>query len=249
MVFPFNVSRRGESGTRSTVLLAEVGFNTVIFPEEHAVENVATIMRIKAADHTLSFTLDLHFQVRPVISVSEVKLMLRYPTTIQNESKYYTSGPKLCAPINVLGSVGCTGTGTFANRVPGEPLFSADLNEKNVDPNATFFLNPDAWEDPPAGQYGTSAAYYDDYHRQRRPSESMSLGRIFRVGERANLNIRIEFSNIFNRTQKTDPSSTNAAATQRVDANGKPLSGFGYINTGMLGGQPRTGQLVARFQF
>jgi hypothetical protein len=155
---------------------------------------------------------------------------------------------KLCAPVNVMW-FGCSGTGTFANRVPGEPLFSADLNGKSVDPNATFFLNPDAWVDPPAGQYGTSAAYYDDYRYQRRPSESMSLGRIFRIGERANLNIRIEFTNVFNRTQKSNPSSSNAGATQRVDPNGKPLSGFGYINTARLGGSPRTGQLVARIQF
>jgi hypothetical protein len=155
---------------------------------------------------------------------------------------------KLCAPVNVM-FAGCQGTGTFANRVPGEPLFSADLNNKNVDPNTTFFLNPDAWDDPPPGQYGTSAAYYDDYRYQRRPSESMSLGRIFRIGERANLNIRIEFTNLFNRTQKGNPSSSNAGSTQRVDSNGKPLSGFGYINTGRLAAQPRMGQLVARIQF
>jgi hypothetical protein len=133
--------------------------------------------------------------------------------------------------------------------VEGPPLFSADLNDKSVDPNKAFFLNPKAWADPPAGQYGYSAAYFDDYRYQRRPSESMSLGRIFRFGDKANLNIRIEFNNIFNRTQKANPTATNAKQTQTTNPAGKPTAGFGYINTGQLFAQPRTGQLVARIQF
>jgi hypothetical protein len=77
----------------------------------------------------------------------------------------------------------------------------------------------------------------------------MSLGRIFRIGEKANLNIRIEFTNVFNRAQKANPTSTNAKQTQISNTAGKPTAGFGYINTAQLYAQPRVGQLVARIQF
>ncbi len=155
---------------------------------------------------------------------------------------------KLCAPVNVMFN-GCQGTGTFANRVAGVPLFSADLNDKSVDPNKMFYLNPQAWADPFPGQYGTSAAYYGDYRYQRRPSENMSLGRIFRIKERTSLSIRVELNNVFNRTQKNNPSSSNAKQTQVLGPGGNPTSGFGYINTGSLASKPRIGMLVARFQF
>jgi hypothetical protein len=162
---------------------------------------------------------------------------------------------KLCNPITVApiqgGCVGPTSAaaGTFANRVPDQPLFTKDLNSHTVDPNKDFVLNPKAWADPPAGQFGVGAAYYGDYRFQRRPSESMSLGRTFRFSEKASLNVRIEFNNVFNRTEMTNPTATNAGATQVTNAAGKAISGFGFINTASLAVQPRTGQLVARFQF
>jgi hypothetical protein len=116
------------------------------------------------------------------------------------------------------------------------------------DLNQDFVLNPDAWSDPPAGQFGYSAAYYNDYRSRRAPSENMNLGRTFPIMEKASLNIRIEFTNVFNRIRVPGPSSSNAQATQRTDANGKPTSGFGYINTGP-GSTGRMGLIVARFQF
>jgi hypothetical protein len=138
---------------------------------------------------------------------------------------------------------------TFANRVPGEPLFTTDINCTSCfDPNKDFVLNPNAWTDPPAGQFSNSTAYYNDYRRRRSPSENMSLGRTFRIAEKATLNIRVEFSNIFNRINMGTPTSTNAGATQSRNAQGVPIAGFGYINT-TGGSTPRTGQLVARFQF
>jgi hypothetical protein len=145
---------------------------------------------------------------------------------------------------------------TFANRVPGQPLFLKDLNCHCVDPTKELVLNPNAWVDPPAGQFGMSAAYYNDYRYQRRPSEAMSLGRAFRIKEHASLSIRADFNNIFNRTQMSNPTSggtttapTNAKATPSYDKNGKPTSGFGYINTGAVYAQPRNGIIVARIQF
>ncbi len=142
---------------------------------------------------------------------------------------------------------------SFANRVPGVPLFKQDLNCHCFDPSRTFVLNPAAWSDPKPGQFGGGAAYYSDYRYQRRPAESISLGRIFRIRERATLSIRAEFTNIFNRTEMNNPTATNALATQlradRNDPNSKTTSGFGWINTGNTFSLPRQGTIVARFQF
>jgi hypothetical protein len=149
---------------------------------------------------------------------------------------------------------------TFANRVPGQPLFTQDLNCHCFDPSNTFVLNPLAWSDPAKGQFGTSAAFYSDYRLQRRPNETMSLGRIFPIKEKASLNIRIEFTNVFNRAETPNPTSTNALAQQTravaSDPNSRGTAGFGWINT--LGvaattssGTPtsRQGAIVARFVF
>ena len=140
--------------------------------------------------------------------------------------------------------------GPWMDRVPGEPYFTKDLNCTSCfDPNQDFVLNPKAWADPPAGQVGTAAAYYDDYRYRRRPVENMSLGRIFRFNEGISLNIRAEFTNIFNRIQPNNPSSGNALSTQVKDpVTGKPLGGFGYIDTASAGA-PRGGMIVARLQF
>ena len=138
---------------------------------------------------------------------------------------------------------------TVMNRVPGEPLFTADLNCHCFDPNTTFVLNPKAWVNPPLGQYGVSSAYYTDYRQKRRPQENISLARNFRIREGMTFQIRAEFTNIFNRTQINNPTSTNALATQTKTASGQTTAGFGFINNGTVFSTPRQGTLVARFQF
>jgi hypothetical protein len=161
----------------------------------------------------------------------------------------YASGMPLLVPQATTNLSTYVFQNTVANRVPGEPLFTRDLNCHCFDPNTTFVLNPKAWVNPPAGQYGVSAAYYGDYRRQRRPVESMSLARNFRITEGKNLQIRAEFTNIFNRTQVNDPTSTNAFATQTRNAAGQATAGFGWINTGTVLSAARQGTLVARFTF
>jgi hypothetical protein len=118
----------------------------------------------------------------------------------------------------------------------------------------------------PAGQFGSTAPYLDAYRWQRQPSESISLGRIFPLAKegKVQLNVRMEFQNIFNRTFYGAPGTTfgGGAAitnpqglTQRTNPfpNGQlgALSGgFGYVATlNGFGATPRTGQLVARLQF
>ena len=151
--------------------------------------------------------------------------------------------------------------GTQANRVPGEPLFTQDLNCHCFDPERTFVLNPKAWSDPAPGQFGTSSLYYNDYRYQRRPDEALSLAREFRFTERARFQIRAEFSNIFNRTRLADPVPGTVAGQsftstqQRNNTTGLTTGGFGWINTAVTTtllnnvGGPRTGTLVARITF
>jgi hypothetical protein len=161
----------------------------------------------------------------------------------------YASGMPIKAPTaqNSLSSV--LFRDTFANRVPGQPLFTKNPNCHCVDPYKDLILNPNAWADPPAGQFGSGAAYYNDYRQQRRPVEGMSLGRTFRLKESVSFNIRADFQNIFNRTEMNSPTSTNAKATPSYDKNGNLVSGFGYINPATVAASPRAGMIVGRFQF
>ena len=175
----------------------------------------------------------------------------------------YGSGLPILAPqaqnnLNTVLLRNNSGSNTsFANRVPGQQLFTQDLNCHCFDPNKVFVLNKDAWSQPAAGQWGSGAAYYTDYRFERRPNENLSLGRLFHIKERATLSVRAEFTNVFNRAQMPNPTSTNAAATQVVNTTtGVPTAGFGYIATGSIGATnsqqlptSRQGSVVARFTF
>jgi hypothetical protein len=137
---------------------------------------------------------------------------------------------------------------TLMNRVPGVPLYTQDPNS-HVDPNKVFLYNPAAWSDAPAGQWGFGAPYYSDFRGRRMPGENASLGRIFHIWEKTNIEIRGEFFNIFNRISVPGASASNPLQTQLVNATtGVPQSGFGYMNaTSGTGG--RSGQVVARLVF
>jgi Carboxypeptidase regulatory-like domain len=162
---------------------------------------------------------------------------------------HYASGTPIQVPTanNNLNSVYFQGT--FANRVAGQPLFLKDLNCGCIDPTKSLVLNPAAWSQPGPGQFGTAAAYYNDYRYARRPDEQINFGRAFRVKERMSLQVRAEFFNVFNRTYLNNPSNGNAQATTSFKSNGVLSSGFGYINNSSVYSAPRTGQIVARFQF
>jgi hypothetical protein len=169
----------------------------------------------------------------------------------------YASGLPILAPAaqNNLNSLLLRNSGgalSYANRVPDQPLFTQDLNCHCYDPNKEFVLNPNAWSEPAAGQFGTGAAYYSDYRAARIPQENLAFGRTFKIGEGGvNFNVRAEFTNIFNRTIIPVPTSTNARATQTRDVAGVPSAGFGRINTASAPGTPtsRQGMIVGRFTF
>ena len=186
-----------------------------------------------------------------------------------NAFAYYASGIPLAAPTaNTTGYPANLASGTINNitfqaaqpqvRVAGQALYLKDLNCHCFDPNTTLVLNPAAWADPAPGQYG-GAFYYSDFRGERRPVENLAIGRQFRIKERASLNLRMEFQNIFNRTYLNNPSVASpqtapvcklpSGANGACSAGEQVVSGFGLINTSTVLYQPRSGQLVAQFVF
>ena len=167
----------------------------------------------------------------------------------------YASGLPIPAPTSNNRLATLLFRGTLFSRVAGQPLFLKDLNCHCVDPTKDLVLNPAAWSDATDGQFGTSAYYYNDYRYQRRPSESMSLGREFKFGTEAHplsFTARMNFTNILNRTEMANPTFTNAAAaTTKNPTNGLLTGGFGFVN--YVGGgtllPPRQGTLEMRFRF
>ena len=157
---------------------------------------------------------------------------------------------------------------TFMNRVPGQPLFLVNPNSK-FDPTTQLALNPNAWVEPAYGTFGASAPYFNDFRWQRQPAESMAFGRIFPIGRdgRYRFSVRVEFQNIFNRLFYSLPAdgspfggtfTSKATPTLNGNPGGTLSQGFGYVNwvnggagdnRGGLGAQPRSGQIVAKFQF
>jgi hypothetical protein len=139
---------------------------------------------------------------------------------------------------------------TRFNRLEGQSVFTVDPGCHCIDPNKnTQILNPGAWQDVPAGQWGVSAPTYADYRWVRQADEQISVGRVFPIKERVNFSFRIEMFNAFNRVTLPAPTATNPGQTPTFDSQGRQTGGFGFINTinGINGA--RTGQLVARIQF
>ena len=176
----------------------------------------------------------------------------------------YASGTPILAPssINNLNTSYFLPSASYLNRAQGVPLFLQDLDCHCFDPTKTLVLNPAAWVPSPAGTYGTSAAFYNDYRSQRHPTENFNVGRTFRIRESMSFGVRAEFVNIFNRTVLPNPSSTtpltaptcfasgNSGATTATCPTGATYaSGFGFENTINQTLGVRTGQIVARFRF
>jgi hypothetical protein len=212
---------------------------------------------------------------RPLVSVISANYVVPAPTWTFAQNKVvsqvlrgwtiggvlsYASGLPILAPTSTNNLSTLLFRSTFFNRVPNVPLYLTDLNCHCIDPTKNLVLNPAAWSNPTDGQWGTSAPYYNDYRTQRHPAESMSFGRIFSFRESMKLTIRMNFQNIFNRTQLSNPTATNplapttctggsgAVCTNPATA-GALTGGFGFINSGSTFAPARQGTLEMRFQF
>jgi hypothetical protein len=165
----------------------------------------------------------------------------------------YASGLPIPAPPATTSIANELFQPTTADRVPGVPLYTQDPNCRCYDPAKTFILNPKTWVNPPQGAFGTAALFYSDYRYQRHPIKNMGLGREFRFKERYGIEVRADFSNIFNRTYLNNPTATGFAAPQSVAKNGLNAGGFGYVNLALSPttpyAQPRNGVIVVRVRF
>lgn len=131
-----------------------------------------------------------------------------------------------------------------------------DINCHCFDPEKTVVLNPDAWQTIPDATWTADTSTYAFFRAPRRPSESANLAKNFRIKERYNFQIRMEFANVFNRSFLPAPSiafsPVGAANTLQKSADGRYISGFGSFgnlrNATALGSQ-RAGQLIVRFSF
>ncbi|MEO5926500.1 MAG: TonB-dependent receptor [Bryobacteraceae bacterium] len=129
-----------------------------------------------------------------------------------------------------------------------------DVNCKCYDPTKTQVLNPAAWENIPNGQWGADQSSIRNYRGVRTPLENASFSRNFRLQEKVMLTVRVEFTNIFNRTQLPGPTVTGNFATPPTKFTTGPQTGlysggFGTLN--VLSGTvtPRAGTYVARITF
>jgi hypothetical protein len=76
----------------------------------------------------------------------------------------------------------------------------------------------------PRGQFGTAAAYYNNYRWQRQPQESRSLGRTFGLARdnRIKLDVRAEFFNVFNRLFLASPAGVGGTSSCAAAACSQP---------------------------
>ena len=158
-------------------------------------------------------------------------------------------------PLNGVSNFG--GSEPLENVVAGQSCLAVNPNS-HFDPTTTLVLNPNAWSNQTTETFGTAAPYYSSCRWQRQPAESISLGRIFRVKEKYQLQIQAQFFNVFNRVVYPAPTASTTSVTPATTGNPFPgyggtgalNGGYGFVNTlNGAGTNPRSGQLVARFTF
>ena len=203
----------------------DFGYFTAVTAAVNDVTNRRNNKYLSAYDQPLLFVFSSHYTT-PRLHVNKLVSAVARDWELGAVLRY-GSGFPIQVPTATSGLATYTFQNTFVNRVPGVPLFTQDLNCHCFDPNTTFVPNPKAWANPAPGQFGTAAAYYNDYRYQRRPQENLSLARNFRIRERMTFQLRAEFTNIFNRTYPNNPTFGNAFATQTVNAAGQ-TTGAGF---------------------
>ncbi len=136
-----------------------------------------------------------------------------------------------------------------------------NINCHCFDVTKTQVLNPAAFTNVPDGQFAANESSIRSFRGFRYPSENANFSRNFRIKERYVLQIRAEFTNIFNRVQyAVATGQTNAinlgnfatAPTTFTSGPNKGLysGGFGTITPETIGAvNPRAGTIVARFTF
>ena len=167
---------------------------------------------------------------------------------------HYQSGFPMQTPSSTSTLTSVTfADAVWANRVPGQKLFLHSLNNHNVNPRTTFFLNPAAWANPALGTYATSKPYYGDFRGPRYPNEQLGLGKVFPFKGGVIFSLRADFFNVFNRWAYPSLNMGSPFATPQRGGDGSIVNGFGFLGDGIAGAggnfAPRSGEFVARIQF
>jgi TonB dependent receptor len=162
-----------------------------------------------------------------------------------------------------------------AQLIPGMSPWSVDWFDKSgahhtdplnincgcFDVTKTVVLNPAAFTNVPDGQFAANESSNRSFRGFRYPSENANFSRTFRIKERYVLQIRAEFTNIFNRVQYAIATGQTSAinlgnfATAPTAFSSGPYKGlysggFGTITPETIGAvNPRAGTIVARITF
>jgi hypothetical protein len=183
-------------------------------------------------------------------------------------------GNPVTSPLGLPSSAGTVPISQFlgygpgpAQLIPGMNPWSVDWTDNNgvhhttpldinchcFDPTRTVVLNPAAWTNVPNGQFGANQGPIRWFRGMRIPVENANFGRSFRIKERASLNVRVEFTNIFNRMQLPFINLGNFASAATKFTSGPSAGlysgGFGTIVPEAGTSGQRAGTMVARFQF
>jgi len=234
---------------------------------------------IQATDQPFLFTTNIVYETQKYFSnriVTLVSAGWQFGAFLQ-----YGSGLPLTPPTSTVINPLLSATNAGQMVRTGQPLYLKDLNCGCINPTVDQVLNPAAWTNPTAGTFGpgpvssitAAGLYYTDFRQARRPQENLNIGRNFHIKERMNLQIRAEFTNIFNRMQLGNPyTGSSPAVAPAKNAAGLYTSGFGVIGSstgaslatisptvvpgitsngtvGQLYQAPRSGTLIARFTF
>jgi hypothetical protein len=128
-----------------------------------------------------------------------------------------------------------------------------DLNCHCFDPTKNIVLNPAAWANVPDGQWSSNQSSFRNYRGFRYPTENANFGRTFRYKERVTFNVRVEFSNAFNRTRLPQPTASGFATAPTKQTAGALIGlysgGFGTVVPTVGTSGYRTGTLVGRITF
>jgi hypothetical protein len=152
-----------------------------------------------------------------------------------------------------------------AQLIPGQNLYTSnwtdndgvvhttpiDLNCHCFDPRTTVVLNPNAWSAIPDGQFGANQSSIRAFRGFRQPTEDFNFGRNFKITEKATLQLRAEWTNIFNRLVLPQPNTVASYVTKPTQVNGIYTGGYGTVIPTALNGVTgmRSGQVIARISF
>jgi hypothetical protein len=144
-------------------------------------------------------------------------------------------------PMSVDSSNGYPGlyTSTYSNVAKGADLsrhFSdPKIDLANLGDPANRYFNPAGFSNPTYGDFGTGGPWIAGLNGFGSASENVAAYKNFQIRERMTLQFRVEFYNTFNRKSFCNP-DTGISDTY-----------FGQVTC--VGGTPRNGQLVARFEW